>query len=65
MLQEMTVENFFLKMLHVIKILVLFSPEYKQLLHQGWLFRVYNSINIILYPVLYISHICIATQCTA
>jgi len=32
MLQEMAVENLFLKMLHVIKIMVLFSPEYQQLL---------------------------------
>jgi hypothetical protein len=33
MLQEMAVENLFLKMLHVIKIMVLFSPEYQQFLH--------------------------------
>jgi len=33
MLQEMTVENLSLKMLHVIKIMVLFTPEYQQLLH--------------------------------
>jgi len=32
MLQEMHVENLFLKMLHVIKIMLLFS-QYQQLLH--------------------------------
>jgi len=32
MLQEMAVENLFLKMLHVIRINVLFSPKYQQLL---------------------------------
>jgi hypothetical protein len=44
MLQEMAVEKLFLKMLHVIKIMVLFSPEFQHLLHQEWLFSVYNNI---------------------